>query len=125
MRRCAVEVYSGFEIDSFSTGRSLSWKSSRDSLHSLERKKYTETVRRRCSTFTSNGYLLKRMGKSCQRIKHRETRTRELVGTVSSKSRTGFQDFGFVLPFHGIETVYSRTVNIITTIKSWILRQGY
>lgn len=76
VRRRDIEAYSSSEIDSSpSTGGSLSWKSSKDSLPSLERKKHTETVRRRCSTFTSNGSLPKRNGKSCRRIRRRETRS--------------------------------------------------
>ncbi|XP_027161198.1 uncharacterized protein LOC113762117 isoform X1 [Coffea eugenioides] len=76
VRRRDMDSCSSSEIDSSrSTGPSLSWKSSKDSLHSLERKKYTETVRRRCSTFASNSSLPKRIGKSCRRIRRREARS--------------------------------------------------
>lgn len=76
VRRRDMDSCSSSEIDSSpSAGRSLSWKSSKDSVHSLERKKYTETVRRRSSTFASNSSLPKRIGKSCRRIRRREARS--------------------------------------------------
>lgn len=75
-RKSDMEAYSSSEIDSSpSTGQSLSWKSCKDSLHSLQRTKYMEAVRRRSSTFTSNGSSFpKRVGKSCRRIRRRESR---------------------------------------------------
>lgn len=76
VRKSDMEAYSSSEIDSSpSTGQSLSWKSCKDSLHSLQRTKYMEAVRRRSSTFTSNGSSFpKRVGKSCRRIRRRESR---------------------------------------------------
>ncbi|CAI9091276.1 OLC1v1026257C7 [Oldenlandia corymbosa var. corymbosa] len=77
VRRSDIEAYSSSEIDSsHSTGRSLSWKSSKDSHHSFQRTKYMEPVRRRSSAFASNGTSSpKRVGKSCRRIRRREIRS--------------------------------------------------
>lgn len=70
------EAYSSSEIESSSSaGRSLAWKSTKDSQHSLENNKYMESVRRRASfTSCSSG---RRVGKSCRRIRRRETRSME------------------------------------------------
>jgi len=69
------ETYSSSEIDSSpSTGRSLSWKSDRESLHSSNRKKYIDSARR-SSSFASTGTSSKHVGKSCRRIRRRETRS--------------------------------------------------
>ncbi|XP_057804219.1 uncharacterized protein LOC131019645 [Salvia miltiorrhiza] len=71
------EAYSSSEIESSpSTGRSLSWKSTRDSQQSLEKKKYMDPVRRRAS-FSSNSSSSRRVGKSCRRIRRRDTRSIE------------------------------------------------
>ncbi|KAK6131857.1 hypothetical protein DH2020_034397 [Rehmannia glutinosa] len=59
-----------------STGRSLSWRSSKDSQHALEKKNYMDSVRRRAS-FGSNSLSARRVGKSCRRIRHRDTRSME------------------------------------------------
>lgn len=68
------EAYSSSEIESSpSTGRSLSWKSTRDSQHSFEKRTYVDSVRRRAS-FSSNSSSSRRVGKSCRRIKRRDTR---------------------------------------------------
>lgn len=68
------EAYSSSEIESSpSTGRSLSWKSTRDSQHSFEKRTYVDSVRRRGS-FSSNSSSSRRVGKSCRRIKRRDTR---------------------------------------------------
>lgn len=68
------EAYSSSEIESSpSTGRNLSWKSTRDSQHSLEKKRYIDPVRRRAS-FSSNSSSSRRIGKSCRRIRRRDTR---------------------------------------------------
>lgn len=68
------ETYSSSEIDSSpSTGRSLSWKSDRESLHSSNRKKYSDSARR-SSSFASTGTSSKHVGKSCRRIRRKETR---------------------------------------------------
>lgn len=71
------EAYSSSEIESSpSTGRSLSWKSTRDSQHSFEKRTYVDSVRRRAS-FSSNSLSSRRVGKSCRRIKRRDTRSVE------------------------------------------------
>lgn len=74
LRKNEKEAYSSSEIESSpSTGRSLSWRSTKDSQHSLEKKKYMDSVRRRAS-FSSNSSSARRVGKSCRRIRRRETR---------------------------------------------------
>lgn len=76
VRRRDIDTYSSSEIDSSpSTGRSLSWKSGKDSSNYLERKKFMDPGRRRSSSFTSNSSLPKRVGKSCRRIRRKETRS--------------------------------------------------
>ncbi|KAH6813576.1 hypothetical protein C2S51_022594 [Perilla frutescens var. frutescens] len=77
LRNNEKEAYSSSEIESSpSTGRSLSWKSTRDAQHSIEKKKYMDSVRRRAS-FSSNSSSSRRVGKSCRRIKRRDTRSVE------------------------------------------------
>ncbi|CAA0814411.1 Unknown protein [Striga hermonthica] len=74
-RKFENEASSSSEIESSpSTGRSLSWRSTKDSQNSLEKKKYIDSVRRRAS-FASNSPSARRVGKSCRRIRHRETRS--------------------------------------------------
>lgn len=76
VRRRDIDTYSSSEVDSSpSTGRSLSWKSGKDSSNYLERKKFMDPGRRRSSSFTSNSSLPKRVGKSCRRIRRKETRS--------------------------------------------------
>ncbi|KAJ8551441.1 hypothetical protein K7X08_021456 [Anisodus acutangulus] len=72
-----ADTFSSSEIASSpSTARSLSWKSDKGSLHSLDRRKYTDSNRRRCSKFTSTGISSpKRGAKSCRRIRRRDTRS--------------------------------------------------
>ncbi|CAA3032677.1 Hypothetical predicted protein [Olea europaea subsp. europaea] len=75
VRRNDKEAYSSSEIDSYpSTGRSLSWKSGKDLQYSLQRKKHMDVARRR-SSFVSDGSSMRRAGKSCRSIRHRETRS--------------------------------------------------
>lgn len=69
-----VEAYSSSEFEySQSTGRSLSWKSTKDSQYSLEKKKRMDSVRRRASVVSSSSSL-RRAGKSCRKVRHKETR---------------------------------------------------
>ncbi|XP_051119848.1 uncharacterized protein LOC127243729 isoform X2 [Andrographis paniculata] len=91
------EAYSSSEIESSpSTGRSLAWKSTKDSQHTLEKKKYMESVRRRASfsSITST----RRVGKSCRRIRRRETRSMEEIQndgdgeTVASREGSGYDN---------------------------------
>ncbi|KAK6156306.1 hypothetical protein DH2020_010554 [Rehmannia glutinosa] len=77
LRKNETEAYSSSEVESSpSTGRSLSWRSSKDSQHALEKKNYMDSVRRRAS-FGSNSLSARRVGKSCRRIRHRDTRSME------------------------------------------------
>ncbi|XP_060184367.1 uncharacterized protein LOC132614039 [Lycium barbarum] len=71
------EISSSSEIASSpSTARSLSWKSGKGSSHSLDRRKYTDSNRRRRSNFASTGISSsKRAGKSCRQIRRRDTRS--------------------------------------------------
>lgn len=71
-----VDTFSSSGIASSpSTARSLSWKSGKSSSHSLERRKYTDSNRRRSSNFSSTDISSsKRGGKSCRRIRRRDTR---------------------------------------------------
>lgn len=74
LRKHETEAYSSSEIESSrSTGRSLSWKSTKDPQRSLEKTKCVDSVRRRAS-FSSSSSSARRTGKSCRRIRHRETR---------------------------------------------------
>ncbi|GER51226.1 epithelial-stromal interaction protein 1 [Striga asiatica] len=86
-RKVENEASSGSEIESSpSTGRSLSWRSTKDSQNYLEKKKYIDSVRRRAS-FPSNSQSARRVGKSCRRIRHRETRlTQESQNNCTEKS---------------------------------------
>ncbi|KAL1544431.1 hypothetical protein AAHA92_21283 [Salvia divinorum] len=77
IRNNEKEAYSSSEIESSpSTGRNLSWKSTRDSQHFLEKKKYIDPVGRRAS-FSSNSSSSRRVGKSCRRIRCIDTRSVE------------------------------------------------
>lgn len=75
------ELFSGSELESSRlTGRSLSWKSGKNSSHSLEKKRYTGSSRRRRSSFASTGSSSsQRAGKSCRQIRRRETRSVSLL----------------------------------------------
>ncbi|KAK4367134.1 hypothetical protein RND71_015014 [Anisodus tanguticus] len=72
-----ADTFSSSEIASSpSTARSLSWKSGKGSSHSLDRRKYTDSNRRRCSKFASTCISSpKRGAKSCRRIRLRDTRS--------------------------------------------------
>nr|GMC92645.1 uncharacterized protein LOC109148026 [Ipomoea batatas] len=111
------ETYSSSEIDSSpSTGRSLSWKSDRESLHSSNRKKYIDSARR-SSSFASTGTSSKHVGKSCRRIRRRETRStveesysktsmhaaRDNSGTTHTQDLLGSADFGTESRRDGLE----------------------
>ncbi|XP_073033151.1 uncharacterized protein [Primulina eburnea] len=77
VRRNEMESYSSSELESSaSIGRSLSWKSTKDSQCSLEKKKHVDPVRRKYN-FPLNGSSARRVGKSCRRIRRRETRSME------------------------------------------------
>ncbi|KZV55292.1 hypothetical protein F511_06769 [Dorcoceras hygrometricum] len=77
VRRNEIEDFSSSELESsVSIGRSLSWKSTNDSQCSLEKKKYVDPVRRKYN-FPLNGSSARRAGKSCRRIRRRETRLME------------------------------------------------
>ncbi|KAL6552725.1 hypothetical protein OROHE_008089 [Orobanche hederae] len=72
-----VDAYLGSEVESAPlSGRSLSWRSTNDSQHPLERKKFMDLVRRR-ATSESNSSSARKVGKSCRRIRHREPRSTE------------------------------------------------
>ncbi|KAK4431102.1 hypothetical protein Salat_0872200 [Sesamum alatum] len=78
LRTNEVEAYSSSEIESSpSTGRSLSWRSTKDSQHSLEKKKNVDSIRRRAS-FASNSSSARRAGKSCRKIRIRDRSIEEL-----------------------------------------------
>ncbi|XP_019151289.1 PREDICTED: uncharacterized protein LOC109148026 [Ipomoea nil] len=111
------ETYSSSEIDSSpSSGRSLSWKSDRESLHSSNRKKYIDSSRR-SSSFASTGTSSKHVGKSCRRIRRRETRStaeesysktsmhaaRDNSGTTHTQDLLGPADFGTESHRDGLE----------------------
>ncbi|XP_047964755.1 uncharacterized protein LOC125209189 [Salvia hispanica] len=82
------EAYTSSEIESSpSTGRSLSWKSTRDSQHSVEKKKHIDPVRRR-ACFSSNGSSSRRSGKSCRRIRRRDTRSVEELQNDGTEKTT-------------------------------------
>nr|GEV99502.1 hypothetical protein [Tanacetum cinerariifolium] len=66
----------GSEVESSSlNGRSLSWKSSKNSSSRFLDKKYMDASKRRRNSFTSNGSSPRRVGKSCRQIRHREHRS--------------------------------------------------
>ncbi|KZV24236.1 hypothetical protein F511_01718 [Dorcoceras hygrometricum] len=72
-----MEAYYSSEIVSTpSTDRSLTWKSTKDSQYSLQKKKQMDSIRRRTS-FASHGSSARRAVKSCRRIRRRETRAVE------------------------------------------------
>ncbi|KAL8050536.1 hypothetical protein ABFX02_06G087500 [Erythranthe guttata] len=93
-RKNETEAYSSSEIESCPSigSRSLSWKSTKDpQRHSPEKKKYIDSVRRRTS-FSSNGSSAKRAGKSCRRIRHRETRSIEELQNVDTEKAVNSRD---------------------------------
>ncbi|KAK7277248.1 hypothetical protein RIF29_18399 [Crotalaria pallida] len=65
---------SNVDSSSPAPGRSLSWKGRLDSSRSLEKYK-TSNVRRRSSFSSISSSPKHRLGKSCRRLKHRETRS--------------------------------------------------
>ncbi|XP_059317563.1 uncharacterized protein LOC132068103 isoform X2 [Lycium ferocissimum] len=71
------DISSSDIVSSPSTGRSLSWKSGKLSLlPSFDRKKYTDSVWRRSSSFGSTGTNSpKRAGKSCRRVRRSNTKS--------------------------------------------------
>ena len=75
-----ADTFSSSEISSSpSTARSLSWKSDKGSSRYLDRRKYTGSNRRRCNFAPSTGISSsKRVGKSCRRIRRRDTRSLHL-----------------------------------------------
>ncbi|KAL3649674.1 hypothetical protein CASFOL_006077 [Castilleja foliolosa] len=81
-----MDVYSSSEVESLpSTGRSLSWRSTKEFQHSLEKNKYMDSVRRRAS-FASNSLSPRRIGKSCRRIRHRELRSTDELQNDGSEN---------------------------------------
>ncbi|KAK4717288.1 hypothetical protein R3W88_015626 [Solanum pinnatisectum] len=71
-----ADISSSEIISSPSTGRSLSWKSGKQSLPSFERNRYTDSAWRRSGSFASTGSSSpKRGGKSCRRIRRSNTKT--------------------------------------------------
>ncbi|KAL7107994.1 hypothetical protein ACP275_06G088200 [Erythranthe tilingii] len=93
-RKNETEAYSSSEIESCPSigSRSLSWKSTKDpQRRSPEKKKYIDSVRRRTS-FSSNGSSAKRAGKSCRRIRHRETRSIEELQNVDTEKAVNSRD---------------------------------
>ncbi|XP_061352183.1 uncharacterized protein LOC133297128 isoform X2 [Gastrolobium bilobum] len=76
-RRHGSDELSGSHVDSSPvSSRSLCWKGRNDSPHSLE--KYKTTNLRRRSSFSSISSSPKhRLGKSCRKIRHRQTRSVE------------------------------------------------
>lgn len=70
-----TEGFSGSEVESSSVnGRSLSWKSSKNS-SSRFLEKYMDASRRRRNSFASTGSSPRRIGKSCRQIRHKEHRS--------------------------------------------------
>ncbi|KAG8380601.1 hypothetical protein BUALT_Bualt06G0032600 [Buddleja alternifolia] len=93
LRKNEMDAYSSSEIESSpSTGRSLSWKSTKDSHYALEKKKYMDSVRRRAS-FPSNSSSARKVGKSCRKIRHRESRSIEESQNDCSEKATCLRDF--------------------------------
>lgn len=75
-RESDAEGFSGSEVESSSlNGRSLSWKSSKNSSSRFIDKNYMDASKRRRNSFTSNGSSPRRVGKSCRQIRHREHRS--------------------------------------------------
>ncbi|XP_073122933.1 uncharacterized protein [Henckelia pumila] len=92
VRRNEMESYSSSELESSaSIGRSLSWKSTKDSQCSLEKKNYLDPVRRKYN-FPLNGSSARRAGKSCRRIRRRETRSMEEFQNDSPVKATSSRD---------------------------------
>ncbi|XP_073016448.1 uncharacterized protein [Primulina eburnea] len=76
-RKNEMGDYYSSEIESSpSTGKSLTWKTTKDSQYSLEKKKQVDSISRRTS-FALNGSSARRTVKSCRRIRRRETRAVE------------------------------------------------
>ncbi|XP_073297563.1 uncharacterized protein [Primulina huaijiensis] len=76
-RKNEMGAYYSSEIESSpSTGKSLTWKTTKDSQYSLEKKKQVDSFSRRTS-FALNGSSARRTVKSCRRIRRRETRAVE------------------------------------------------
>lgn len=75
VRESDAEGFSGSEFESSSVnGRSLSWKSSKNSSSRFLDKKYMDASRRRRNSFTSTGSSPRRVGKSCRQIRYKEHR---------------------------------------------------
>ncbi|KAJ9545998.1 hypothetical protein OSB04_025705 [Centaurea solstitialis] len=75
VRESDTEGFSGSEVESSSVnGRSLSWKSSKNS-SSRFLEKYMDASRRRRNSFASTGSSPRRVGKSCRQIRHKEHRS--------------------------------------------------
>ncbi|XP_055830761.1 uncharacterized protein LOC129899762 [Solanum dulcamara] len=71
-----ADTFSSSEIaSSSSTIRSLSWKSGKGSLHSFDRRNYTDSNRRRCNFSLTDISSPKRAGKSCRRVRRRDARS--------------------------------------------------
>nr|XP_043617699.1 uncharacterized protein LOC122589473 [Erigeron canadensis]XP_043617700.1 uncharacterized protein LOC122589473 [Erigeron canadensis]XP_043617701.1 uncharacterized protein LOC122589473 [Erigeron canadensis] len=76
VRESDAEAFSGSEVESSSVnGRSLSWKSSKNSSSHFLDKKYMDASRRRRNSFTSTGSSPRRVGKSCRQIRHNKHRS--------------------------------------------------
>ncbi|KAF5178219.1 transcriptional regulator ATRX [Thalictrum thalictroides] len=77
-RESKEEEVSGLEREGTRIGRSLSWKSSNSSLNSREKKKDTESRWRQYSFVSTGDPSTKSLvGKSCRKIKPKETRSTE------------------------------------------------
>ncbi|XP_073144939.1 uncharacterized protein [Henckelia pumila] len=86
-RKSEMEAYYSSEIESSpSTGRSLTWKSAKDSQYSLEKKKHMDSIRRRTS-FALNGSSARRAFKSCRRIKRREPRDKDMESALQHQAQ--------------------------------------
>ncbi|XP_075513494.1 uncharacterized protein LOC142548826 isoform X1 [Primulina tabacum] len=76
-RKNEMGDYYSSEIESSpSTGESLTWKTTKDSQYSLQKKKQVDSISRRTS-FALNGSSARRTVKSCRRIRRKETRAVE------------------------------------------------
>ncbi|KAL6977170.1 hypothetical protein U1Q18_025964 [Sarracenia purpurea var. burkii] len=86
-RRNHMDEFSGSELESSLPGRSLSWKSCKDSPHSYEKKHVNSSTRSR-TTFasTTSASLKRRVGKSCRRIRG-ETRSAGEESQIDSSNR--------------------------------------
>ncbi|CAH9065736.1 unnamed protein product [Cuscuta europaea] len=111
------ETNSNSEVESSPhIGRNLSWRSGRESLHSLTQRKYMSSSRRSCS-FASSASSSKLVGKSCRRIRHGKTisaveetygdSTAQTAkydsGTTHTQDLNGLTDFGIESPRGGIQ----------------------